>query len=85
MNNQRQAIKEFCKAEGITNTTLADAYGVTDGAMSQFLNGKRPIPDLAKLVAALSCLVDGYVSVETEIRARDGKISENGFWIAKGW
>jgi len=84
MNNQRQAIKEFCKAEGITNTALAAAYGVSDSAMSQFLNGGRPIPDMGKLVAALSSLVDGYVAVDVEYNARDGEITQNGFHIRKG-
>lgn len=82
--NQTKKIKQFMQSEGITQTALADAYGVSPQAMSQFLNGIRPIPDLGKLVAALSSCVDGYVAVDIEYNARNGTLNQDEFHIRKG-
>lgn len=72
-----QQIRAILASTGTTQTALAAAYGCRDGAMSQFLSGKRPIPDLPRMVRALSQVTGGIVHVEVEILARDGELRHN--------
>ncbi len=77
MTTTAQQIRQILASTCTTQTALAAAYGCRAGAMSQFLSGRRPIPDLPRMAAALSKVTGGVVHVEVEILARDGELRHN--------
>lgn len=76
MTREATAIRDFVQAHGIPQPALARAYGCSQPAISQFLSGKRPIPDIARMVAAISKVMGGVVRLEVELLCRDGEIKD---------
>lgn len=81
MTRETQAIRDFCQVHGIPQPALARAYGCSQPAISQFLSGKRPIPDLARMIAALSEVLDRKVQYGFTVTAEPGEWPEKTVWI----
>lgn len=77
MTTTADQIRSILASTGTTQTALAAAYGCRAASMSQFLSGKRPIPDLPRMAAALSAVTGCIVSIESLIVASDGEIRED--------
>lgn len=67
----------------VTQAAIARAYRCGSGPMSQFLKGVRPIPDLPRLLAAISaCLPPGWsVHMGRKFTAAGGEILDDSLHI----
>lgn len=64
LSPEAEAVSRFLKDHGITQAKLAGEYGCSPASMSQFLSGVRPIPDMGRIVAALSACTGEDVHLE---------------------
>lgn len=76
MTKEQSAIRDFIQTYNIRQADIASAYGCSCSAVSQFLSGNRPIPDIARFIAALSKVLGGVVRFEVELLTRDGEVKD---------
>lgn len=76
MSKEQSAIRDFIQLHNIRQADIATAYGCSRSAVSQFLSGNRPIPGIARFIAALSKILGGVVRFEIELLTRDGEVKD---------